>query len=152
MLLVTLKAKAHRVIDFALGDGLRRHVAVAHLAIDSRANVRRVIEFHVRRRLEAVDALPGNVLAAIEIRGDLLDLGLVRGDHPMAGHAEIDARDAGVGPLVDAHVAVDALQPIGEMHFVRESDRLNGRRSNAKVLANRVEDRGMSRGEDFVAW
>ena len=64
VLLVALNAKTHRVIHFALGHRLRVHVAVACGAIHARANVRRVIELHMRGRLESVNALPRNVLAA----------------------------------------------------------------------------------------
>ena len=64
VLLVAFDAETHGVIDFSLGDGLRVHVAVAGGAIDAGANVRRVIELHMRGRLESVDALPGNVFAA----------------------------------------------------------------------------------------
>ena len=56
---------------------------------------------------------------------ELLNFGLVGGDDLMAGHAEIDAGDSRVGPLIDADVAVGALHAVGQMHFVRIGDGLN---------------------------
>ena len=58
---VTVHAIAHGQIDVALGDGLLRDVAVARRALHLCADVRRVIELHVRRRRVAVHALPRKV-------------------------------------------------------------------------------------------
>src|ERR1700685_1993067 len=77
---VALDAETHGVIDLTLGAGLRMHVAVALRAIDAGADVRGVIEFHMRGGLKAVDALPGDVLAAGLVGRQLLDFGLIRGE------------------------------------------------------------------------
>jgi len=145
---VTLDAETHRVIDLTLGDGLRMHVAMAFRAIDAGANVRGVIEFHMRGRLKSVDALPGNVFAAGLIACELLDFRLVRGDHLMASHAEIDAGDARVRTLIDADVAIGALQAVCQVHFVRVGDGLYGFAAAAKKFLHGVGDRAMLRGED----
>ena len=141
-------AKTHGVVHFSLGDRLRVHVAVALGAVHARANVRGVIELYVRGRLESVNALPGDVFSARAIGRELLDLGLVGGDHLMAGHAEIDAGDAGVGPLIDAHVAIGTLHSIREMHFVRVGDGLDGFCPRAEEFPDRFGDRAMRRREN----
>ena len=145
---VALHAKTHRVIDLTLGYRLRVHIAMAFGAVHSGPNVRRVIEFHMRGRLESVHALPRNVFAPRAVGCELLDLGFVGCDHLMAGHAEIDARDSGVGALIDAHMAVSALHPVGQMYFVGEGDRLFGLRARTEELPNRVADGAMRRGEN----
>ena len=145
---VTLHAKTHRVIDLTLGDRLRVHIAMAFGAVHSRSNVRRVIEFHVRGRLESVNALPRYVFAPCAVGRELFDLRFVGCDHLMARHAEIDARDSGVGTLIHTHMAVRALHPIGQMHFVRIGDGLFGLRARAEELPNRVADGAMRRREN----
>ena len=63
VLLVALNAETHGVVDFSLGYGLRVHVAVAGGAINAGADVRCVIELHMRRRFKSIHSLPRNVLA-----------------------------------------------------------------------------------------
>ena len=141
-------AKTHGVIHFSLGHRLRVHIAMALDAIHPRSNVRRMIELHVRGRLESVHALPGNILASRAIRGEFLNLRLVGGNHLMAGHAEIDAWDSGVGTLIHADVAVRALHTVRQMNFVRIGDGLNRFVAGAEKLPNRVRYSAMRRGED----
>jgi len=112
LLPVAIQAKAHRMIHLPLGYRLLPHVAMANRTIDSRTDVRRMIELHMRGRLKTVHALPGDVLAAGPVRRELLDLWLVRGDHLMAGHAEVDARNARIGPLIHAYMAIGALHAV----------------------------------------
>lgn len=140
---MAIDTETHRVIDFALRDGLCAHIAVTHGAIDARANVRRVIELHVRLRLEAVHALPGNVFAARFISSKLLDFRLIGGDHLMARHAEIDARDARIRTLIDSHMAIRALHSIAEVNFVGIGDGLDGSRADIKEIADGAGDRSM---------
>jgi hypothetical protein len=147
LLLVAIDTETHGVIDFALGDGLLAHVAMTDRAIDAGANVRRVIKFHVRLGLEAIDTLPGNVLATRFVCGELFDFGLIGGDDLMAGHAEIDARYARVRPLVNTDMAIRALHSIAEMNFVGIRDGLDGLGANVKEFADGAGDRSMSRRE-----
>jgi len=126
-LLVALDAISHRQVHFSLGHCLRGHITVACRALDARANMRRMIEFHVGRRLKVVDALPGNVLASRPVCSHFLDLGLIFGDYLVASHAEIDARNPCVRSLVDPYVAIHALETIGQMNFMRKGDWLDGR-------------------------
>ena len=143
LLYVARYAKAHRVVYRTLGDGRFGHVAVAGGAIHTRANVRRVIEFHVRRRLKAINALPGDVFAARHVSGELLDFGLVGRDHLMAGHAEIHAGNARIRPLIHADMAIHALQAVRKMHFVRVSDGLHRLRADAEKFTDGVPDRSV---------
>ena len=145
---VAFDAKTHGVIDFALGDGHGVQVAVAFRAIHTGANMRSVIELHVRRRLEAVHALPGNILSARLVRREFLDFGLVGGDGLMASHANIDAGDARVRPLVDAGVAKDALEAVREVNLVRIRDRLDGRGAPSEKFPHSVPDAAMFGGEN----
>lgn len=105
-------AKPHRVIHCAHRHRLLRHISVARRAIHSRANVRCMIEFHVRRLFKPVHALPRNILALGLICGDLLDFWIRGIDGDMARHAEVRAGKARVWSLIDARVAKHALQLI----------------------------------------
>ncbi len=145
---VAFNAKTHGVVHFALGDRLRVHIAMAFDAVHSRANVRRMIELHMRGRLESVDTLPWNVFASSTIGCELLNLRLVGGDHLMAGHAEIDARDSGIRAQVNTYVAVRALHSVRQMHFVRVRDGLNRFVAGAEKFPNRFGHGAMRRRED----
>jgi hypothetical protein len=144
---MTLHTESHGVIHFAFGYRLRGHIAVALLAIHSGANVRRVIELHVRRRQESVNTLPRNVLPARAIRRNFPDLWIVLGDHLMTGHAKIHAGNPGVGTPIGAHVAVRALHAVGKMNLVSVSDWLNGRLTQIEKFANGVRDGPVRRRE-----
>jgi len=145
---VAIETETHRVIDLALGDRLLPHVGVANRTIHAGANVRRVIKFHMSRRFESVDSLPRNVFAARAVGRKLLDFRLVRRDHLVASHAEINAGDPRIRPLIDTDVAVGALHPVAEVHFVRVRDRLDGLRAQAKKLADRIGNGRMGRCEN----
>src|SRR5262245_40919128 len=73
LLPVTVHAESHRQIDVSLGHGLLRDRAVTGRAFHVRPDVRRVVEMHVRSVRVAVDALPGEIVAALLNRGHLLD-------------------------------------------------------------------------------
>jgi hypothetical protein len=146
--LVATDTKPHREIHFSLGNRLLPHVAMTVGAVDSRADMRCVIEFHVRGRLKIIDALPWNVLAPRSVRGKLLNLRLARSNHLMAGHAEIDVRDSGIGTLVHTNVAVGALHAVAEMHLMRESDWLNRLRAKVQEFPNGSGNSRMRRGKN----
>lgn len=148
-MLVTIDAKPHCVIHFSLCDRLLPHITMTDRTIDSGTDVRCVIKLHVRRRLETIDPLPGNVLTPRAVCGKLLDLWLVRSDHLMAGHAEINARDSGVGALIHSDMAIGALHAVGEVHFVRVGNRLNRLGAEVKEFPNGIRDGGMRRGENI---
>ncbi len=120
------KTIAHIQINRPDRRCLLQHVAMAIRARHARAYVRRVIEPDVSRSAVVVNPHPGNVLAAGLIGRHHLDFRPVLGDHQMTAHAELHARDGRIGPLIHARVANLALQSSGDMHLVRESDRLGG--------------------------
>lgn len=142
-------AKPHRVVHFSFGYSLLPHIAMANRAIDPRPNMWGMIELYMSGGLEAVDALPGHVLTSRSVRREFLDFRFICGDHLMAGHAEIDARNPRIGPLIDADVTLRALHAVRQMHFVRVGDWLHGLGANSKKFADRVEDSGMRRREKF---
>src|SRR5258707_576780 len=108
LLLVAVYAEAHVVVDGALGDRHGGEIAVTGLAVHARADVRRVVEAHVRFAGEAVDALPRDLDPLVGIAGHQLDQRLVGRDLTVADHAGLDAGNAGDRPLVGALVAVGA--------------------------------------------
>jgi hypothetical protein len=146
---VTLNAEAHVQIDGANGHRLLRQVTMTLSTGNARANVRGVIELHVRGRFKSVDALPRHVFSIVEVGGKFLDLGLAGRDYAMTVHAEIRAGDAGVGPLVDSYVAIGALHAIGNVDLMGELDRLNRFRTIAEELFHRFPYRAVSGGEDL---
>lgn len=123
---VAAKAVAHIQINRPHRRRLLQHIAVAIRARHIGPNVWRVVELDVSGSAVVVNPHPGNVFAARLIRRHLLDLRSVLGDHQMTAHAELHARDGRIGPLIDARVADLTLQSSGDMHLVRESDRLGG--------------------------
>jgi len=123
---VAAKAVAHVQINRPYGRCLLQHIAMAIRARHIGPNVRRVVELHVSRSTVVVNPHPGNVFAAGLIRRHLLDFRPVLGDHQMTAHAELHARNGRIGPLVHARMANLTLQSSGDMHLVRESNRLGG--------------------------
>lgn len=123
---VAAKAVAHIQIDRPYRRCLLQHIAVAIRARHFGPYVRGVVELHVSGSAVVVNPHPGNVFASRLIGRHLLDFRLVLGNHQMTTHAELHARDGRVGPLVHASVANLTLQSSGDMHLVRESNRLAG--------------------------
>src|SRR3984893_12670891 len=78
LLAVTVHAESHVQVHVTLGHGLVRDVAVAGRASDARADMRRVVEPHVRLRGVRVHALPLQIEAFLLHRGDLLDERAIR--------------------------------------------------------------------------
>ena len=147
-LLVATDAKSHRMIHFAFCDRLLPHIAMTDRTIDSRPDMRRVIESHVRGWLKTIDALPRNVFAPRAVGGELLNLWIARSNHLVAGHAEVDVRDSRVRALIDADVAIGALHTVGEVHFVRISNGLDGLRAKVKKFPDGIGNGGVRRGEN----
>lgn len=152
LLLMAIDTKPHRMVHFALRHRLLLHVAMANGAIHSRPDMRRMVELHVRGGLEAVHALPRDVLASRSVRREFLDLRFIGGDHLMAGHTEVDAWNSRIRALIDPNVALRTLHAVRQMNFMRISDRLDGFRANAKKFANSIVNRGMRRSENFRTW
>src|SRR4029450_8519875 len=120
---MTGHAVAHAQIDVALGDRLLADVAVTRRALHVCANVRRVIELHVRGRRVPVHALPRQVDSPGAHRRDLLDPWTVDGDRVVADHAGPDARKTGDRSCRDAFMAVIGTGDLfRNMHLVWELD------------------------------
>jgi len=123
---VAAKAVAHVQINRPHRRCLLQHVAVAIRARHTGPYVWRMVELDVSGSAVVVNPHPGNVFAARLIGRHLLDFRPVLGDYQMTAHAELHARDGRIGPLVHARVANLTLQSSGEMHLVREGNRLGG--------------------------
>ena len=147
-LFVAGKAVAHVQVYDALRGGLLGQITVARRTGHVRANMRRMIEPDMRVLAVVVDAHPGNVFMTRLKGGDFFDLGLVGSNHQVAGHAKFYAGDGGVGPHVGARVAIQALQVIGQMRFVREGDGLHGLRSQPQEIAHGGNGRVVVSGKD----
>lgn len=152
LLLMTIDAKPHRVIDGALRHGHLRQVAVTGRALDLGADVRRMIEPHVRFFEKSVNALPRHVLAASRVVAQRLNARIRRiADIFMTGHAEVHARYAGPRPALDAAVTLLALDSniVEGMNFMREFDRLMSLRLDTQKMSGRIAEsrvRGRERG------
>src|SRR5215813_2330303 len=110
---MTGHAVAHAERYIALGHGLMRDVAMAGRALDVGADMRSVVELHVRRFRIAVNALPREIDAFVRHRGDLLNARLVRRDRGVTNQAGVDAGQTGPRSLGDALMAVlEARQPL----------------------------------------
>jgi hypothetical protein len=141
LLLVAADTKSHRVIHGAFGHGRLGHVTVARRAIHASANVRCMIKLHMRRWFKAVDTLPRNVFSARLVGSQFLDFRFIGGDHLMTRHAEIDAGYPRIRSLIHSHMAINALQSIREMHFMRICDGLNRFCAHAEEFTHRVHCR-----------
>src|ERR1700722_12996870 len=149
LLHVAVDAKTHVQIDFSFGRCLLREVAVASGAVDPGADVRRMVEAHVRGLAVVVNAYPGYVFPARLIGSNLLDLRTIGGDRLMAAHADSHAGNARLRALIHSNVAKGARQPLRQMHFVGVGDRLHRvfRMDVDKVLYG-CRCAGMRRGEN----
>ena len=126
LLLVAINAKAHRVIDGALGDGHLRQIAMTGRALDFRTDMRRMIEPDMRFPDESVNPLPGKVFSALRSFAQRLDswIGSVA-NVLMTAHADIDARNYSPRAPADAGVTRIAIDPdIVRMDLMRKIDRL----------------------------
>jgi hypothetical protein len=144
---MTLNAEAHVQVDGAYCHRLLRQVTMTLSTGNARANVRGVIELHVRGWFKSIDTLPRHIFAIVEEGGKFLDLGLIGRDHTVTIHAEIRAGDAGVGPLIDSHVTIGALHAIGNVDFMGELDRLDRFRPIVEEFFYGFKDRAVSGGE-----
>jgi len=146
---VAAEAKTHIDLDCADSNFHLRNVSVAGGAIDARPNVGSVVELDMGRGCETIDALPGHILAGIEIRCELLDLGAVCRQQLVAAHTQLVTRDAGNRPLLHPGVTDDAINPLREMFVVRKRDGLDRRSAPSEKLPHRIGDRRVLRGKDL---
>src|SRR5262249_30195922 len=136
---VTADAITHVQIHVALCNRLVRDVTVARGTLDVRADVRRMIEAHVRLMRVAVDALPVEIESLLLQRGHLLDQRTIGGDRAVTRHADVDARQTGDGPLLHRLMTVlGALEALVDVCLVRELERLYRRRPDAEEIVDRL--------------
>src|SRR6185295_10758283 len=111
--------------------------------------MRSVVETDVGLVVPAVNALPGNVLPAVEVCGDLLDGRLVRRDGFVTGHAPRHTRDCGARAPRCGHVAIQAFHlRFLDVRFVIVGDGLYGFGTQSEEMLYGERDGGMSRGEN----
>ena len=122
--IVAIHAKAHRVLDVSLGDGLFGDVPMTGRAFDLRSDMRRVIELDVIFVGEPVDALPRQVDALVSHGRHLLDAGPIGCDGVVADHAGPEARNTRDRSLVHPFVAELAHHALADVRVMRELDRL----------------------------
>ena len=150
LLLVTIDAKAHRVIDRALRHGHLREIAVTGRALDLSENVRRMFESHVGFFEKSVNAFPRHVFATLCVISQRLNarIGSIA-DVFMTRHAEVDAWYARSRAAFGAGMTLPALDPgfVECMNFMRKFDRLMRLRLNAQKMFGRIAGAGVRRGK-----
>src|SRR5215212_169556 len=151
-LFMTVHTEAHVEIDVAVRHRSLADIAVAGGALDLGANVRRVIEPHMRLRRVAVDALPDEILAARAHRGELEDARPIGGDGVVADHARAHARQPGDRARRHRFVAIlGAADLLPDMDVVRELQRLLRGGTPAEKIAERRSGGRTSGREDGTA-
>lgn len=126
ILAVAGQASPHRVFYQTLRRSGLLHIAMTLRALDAGPDMRRVLKLHQRAGIEAVNALPRNLVPRGGILGDFLDFWIVGSDLSVAQHAlrhrwNGRAR-AGIGPAV----TIEAPQSVIDMYFMRIRDGLLG--------------------------
>ena len=126
LLLVAINAKAHRVIDGALGDGHLREIAMAGRALDFGPDMRRMVEPDVGFPDESVNPLPPNVFSTFRMVAQSLDSRIAGiANILMTTHTDIDARNS--RPRALAHTCVTGVAKDADivgMDLMRKIDRL----------------------------
>src|SRR6185369_7682617 len=107
---MTRNAEPHRVVHSSLSHGHLREIAMTRRALNTRANVRRVVETHMRLFNKSVNALPRNLFLALRVIAQFLNARVfLIADILMTTHAHIDARNSGERPGSHAGMAVLTL-------------------------------------------
>ena len=149
---VAIHANPHRQIYGAHRHGLLGHIPMAGFAFEVGAEMRRMVEFDVRRRRIVVDALPRDILTSRRVGRQLFDLGFFRRHRFMARHAQLHPRKARHRAGFRRGVTVCALQPVRKVDFVSVGDGLNRRRPSVEELPHRVQYRPMRWSEHRGRW
>src|SRR5213079_1527527 len=104
--LVTIDAKAHRVIHNPLRHRHGRQITVAGGAFDAGLYMRRVVKPNMRFFEKSVDPLPVQVLTLFRIVGKLCDPRIARDNLLVASHADINAWNTGHGSPIHTGMTV----------------------------------------------
>jgi len=127
LLLMARDAKAHRVRHRPLGHCHLRDIAVTRSALNAGANVRRMIETHMRFFGKSVHALPWDFFLALRVIAQGLNARVPHiTDIFVTGHAHINARNPGTrtgSHTGMAFVAFDA-DFVESVNLVRKIDGL----------------------------
>ncbi|HEY5029404.1 MAG TPA: hypothetical protein VIK39_13420 [Candidatus Angelobacter sp.] len=142
-------AEIHVQIFCPHSHGLLRHIPVAFLAIDARADVWRMPESNVFRRIEPVHRLPGDVLFFGRITCQFLDLRIVGGNLLMTGHAEGDTGNSSVRTLCHPDVTTLALHAVLKMKPMIKRNRLQWCGLPLEVFFDGIKERCASRFENW---
>ena len=137
VLVMTVHAEPHGVLDAPLRNRLLTHVAVTRGTFNFAADVWRVIEPDVVVVGEAVHTLPGEVETLVPHGRDLLDSRPIRRDGFVADHAGAKAGNPGLGPLVDALMTNLAGDFFPDVNIVRKLERLLVHRSAVHEVVER---------------
>src|SRR5688572_14307096 len=115
---------------------------------DLGANVRRMLEPHVRLGRITVDAIPVEIDPLTLHLGDLLDERPIGGDLRVAGHTSVEPRQTGTRPLFDRRMAVGTDRAVAQVNLMGKRKRLRDLGwPGADELAQRLRERG-SRGRE----
>ena len=133
---MTGDAEIHIQIFRPHSYGLLRHIPVAVLAIDSRANVWRVPESNVFRRIKPVHRLPRDVLFFGRVSSKFLDLRIVGGNLLMTRHAEGDTGNSSVRTFRHPRMATRTLHVVLKVKLMIEGDWLHGSGLQLEVLSD----------------
>jgi hypothetical protein len=76
--LVTVDTETHRVVHNAFRDAHPGHIAMACCAVYLGAEVRSMVESHVRFICPPINSLPGNVFATTVVGQNFFDLRTIR--------------------------------------------------------------------------
>ena len=125
-LLMTIDTKTHGVIDDAQRNRHLCKISMTSDAIHLRADVRRMVETHVRLFVESVDALPRHVFVPLCMVAQRLNAWIrLIPEIFVTVHADIDTGNSGARALLNAKVAVGASDAdVGGMNLMRKIDRL----------------------------
>ena len=148
--LVTLDAKAHRVIDNSFGHGHGCDVAMACGAVDLGANVRRMVETNVRLVEKPVNTLPGQILSSFCIVPDHDNPRVIRvADIGVAADADIHARNSGNRAFGYSHMAIRTTDGnVFRMNLVGKIQRLHRLRADAEKMFGGFRESRMRRSEN----
>src|SRR5262245_26589798 len=126
-----------------------RDITVARCTFDVGADMRSMVELHMRRFGVAVDTLPREVDPFFRHRRDLLNTRLVRRNCGVTNQAGVDAWQAGLWSLRHALVAIlETGQPFLDVDVVRELDGLNRFRFHPEIVVHRGTERRASRSKE----
>jgi hypothetical protein len=123
------QATTHGVVDRLFGNRGFRHISMAPGARDTSLEMRRMAEFDMSVRREAINTYPGNLDIPPGVCANLLYFRFFLRQFCMTEHAFSNRRNTGSIADVGANMAIDALHPQFHVSVMRECDWLLSRSS-----------------------